>query len=185
MKRILCLPVLVLALAGCTQADQAMEQALAFRGRLLGTEWVSFQARITADYIDHAERFTLNCAGDPDGTVAFEVAAPEEISGITGTVKGDEGTLGFDDTILAFALMDDESLSPVSGPWVMLSALRQGYITSCGREGELLRLTVNQTYEEDALTVDVWLAGQTPVAAEISWRGRRQLTMELENFSLV
>lgn len=185
MKKLLCLLALVPALTGCAAADQAMEQALAFRGALLGAEQVRFQARITADYIDHAEQFTLSCTGNGEGAVAFEVDAPEEIAGITGTVAGTEGTLRFDDTILAFPLMDDDSLSPVSGPWVMLSALRSGCITACTREGELLRLTVDEGYGDDALTVDVWLRGESLVAAEISWRGRRQLTMELENFGLV
>lgn len=185
MKKILCLTALVLALTGCTAADGEMEEALAFRSKCLGAERITFQAEISADYIDHVEQFTLDCSADTAGALSFTVAEPEEIAGITGTVAGERGTLTFDDTILAFPLMDDGHLSPVSGPWVMLSAVRAGYITSCAREGELLRVTVNDSYADDALTVDVWLQGDTIVAAEIAWRGRRQMTLEIGAFQIV
>ena len=185
MKKLICLPVLVLALAGCSAGSAELEEALAFRSAILGAQKVSFQAQISADYIAHVEQFTLNCTADSAGAVTFEVAEPEEISGITGTVAGTEGTLNFDDTILAFPLMADERLSPVSGPWVMMKALRSGCITSCGQEGELLRVTVDDSYEDDALTVEVWLSGQEIVAAEISWQGKRQMTMEIEGFGLL
>lgn len=183
MKKILCLPVLVLALAGCTGTSEEMEAALAFRSKLLGAERVTFQAEISADYIDHVEQFTLNCSADSAGALTFEVAEPKEIAGITGTVVGEQGTLTFDDTILAFPLMADERLSPVSGPWVIMKALRSGYITSCGMEGELLHITVDDSYADDALTLEIWISGETVVAAEIAWQGRRQMTMELEGFA--
>lgn len=182
MKKILCLPVLILALAGCTAGSEEMEAALAFRSKLLGAQSVTFQAEISADYIDHVERFTLDCRTDSAGALTFEVAEPEEIAGITGTVVGETGTLTFDDTILAFPLMADDYLSPVSGPWIMMKALRSGYITSCAVEGELLRVTVDDSYADDALTLEVWLSRETIVASEISWQGRRQMTMEIEEF---
>lgn len=184
MKKILCLPVLILALAGCSSTSEEMEAALAFRSKLLGARSVTFRAEISADYIDHVEQFTLNCATDSAGALSFEVAQPEEIAGITGTVTGESGTLRFDDTILAFPLMAEERLSPVSGPWVMMKALRSGYITSCAVEGELLHITVDDSYEDDALTLEVWLSGETVVAAEIAWQGRRQMTMEVEDFAI-
>lgn len=185
MKRMLCVLMLILVLAGCTSTSGEMEAALAFRSALLGAQSVTFEARISADYIDHVEAFTLNCRTDAAGALRFEVAEPEEIRGITGTVVGEEGTLTFDDTILAFPLMADDRLSPVSGPWVMMKALRSGYITACVMEGELLHITVDDSYADDALTLEIWLQGETVAAAEISWQGRRQMTMEIEGFSIV
>lgn len=185
MKRLMFLPVLMLALAGCTSTNAEMEEALAFRSAVLGAQSVAFQAEIAADYIDHVERFSLNCRTDSAGALTFQVAEPEEISGITGTVAGEEGTLTFDDTVLAFPLMADERLSPVSGPWMMIKALRSGYITACVREGELLHLTVDDSYSDDALTLEIWIQGKEVEACEISWQGRRQMTMEIEDFSIV
>lgn len=185
MKKVLCLAAVILTLTGCSMENREMEQALAFRSRLLGASAVCFDARITADYSDHVEQFTLHCETDEAGALRFTVLHPSEISGITGTVAGQQGSLTFDETILAFPLMAQERLSPVSGPWVMMQALRSGYITLCGREEELLRLTVNDSYAEDPLTLEIWLSGETVTAAEIGWRGMRQMTLQIENFTIL
>ena len=53
-------------------------------------------------------------------------------------------------------------------------------------EGDLLRLTIDDSYEEDALTLDIWLNGQDiPIRAEILYDGRRILTLEIENFQIM
>lgn len=184
MKKILCLLASMMVMTGCTMGKSEMDEALAFRSRILGANSVRFEAEITADYIDRVEEFDLACETDSAGALTFRVTEPDEISGITGTVTGEEGTLTFDETVLAFPLMDDGRFSPVSGPWVMMKALRSGYITAVAREGEMLRITVEEHYDEDALTVDIWLEGEEIDSCEISWRGRRQLTMELGEFSI-
>ena len=183
MKKFICLLAL-LVLTGCAPGNGAMEQALQTRADLLGARQVSFDAKISADYIDHVEQFTLRCQVNEAGTVRFEVIDPEAISGITGSVAGMQGTLTFDDTILAFPLMAQERLSPVSGPWVLMRSLRSGQITACVQEDGLLHLTVDDTYGEDPLTLEIWLRDDTVVAAEIAWRGMRQMTMELEQFTI-
>lgn len=183
MKKLMCLLALVL-LAGCAPGNGAMDQALQTRTKLLGAKQVSFDAKISADYIDHVEQFTLRCQADEMGQVAFEVIYPDAISGITGSVAGQQGKLTFDDTVLAFPLMAQERLSPVSGPWVLLQALRSGQITACAEEDGLLHLTVDDSYGEDPLTLEIWFRGDTVVAAEIAWRGMRQMTMEVEQFTI-
>lgn len=185
MKRFLLLPVLVLALAGCSLDGEEMEDALALRSKLLGAQNVRFSAQVTADYGDSVEEFTLDCTSDPEGTVSFSVSRPEVISGVSGTVSGQEGTLVFDDQILAFPLMAQDRLPPLSGPWLMMKALRSGYITACVREGELLHITVNDSYADDAFTLEVWTDGDRVVSAEVAWQGRRALSMVLENFETV
>lgn len=181
MKKILCLLVSAWMLTGCS-SDALLEQALAFRGRLLGAQNVTFEAEIRADYIDHVEEFTLNCRTDSGGGLTFSVTEPEEISGITGGITGEEGQLSFDGTVLAFPMMASDRLCPVSGPWVMMKALRTGYITSCAGEGALLHLTVDDSYADDALTLEIWLEGDQVKACEIAWQGMRQMTMEIEDF---
>jgi hypothetical protein len=53
-------------------------------------------------------------------------------------------------------------------------------------EDDLLRLTIDDSYREDALTVDIWLDAQdTPVRAEILYDGRRILTLTIKNFQMV
>lgn len=183
MKRLL--PLLLIFLLGCGREDPVMRETLALRSRCVAAQEVTFRANLTAHYIDTREAFTLDCRIDPEGSVTFEAEKPEEIAGITGTVSGTEGTLTFDDTVLAFPLTGGEGLSPVSGPWVLMRALRSGCIISAVREQELLHMTIDDSYDDDALTVDIWAEDGAVVSAEISREGRRILVLEIEDFALL
>lgn len=184
MKKILWTLIPIVLLTGCAMGKGEMEEALAFRSKVLGADSVRFEAEVSADYIDRTEEFDLACQTDAAGLLTFRVTEPEEIIGITGTVTGEEGTLTFDDTVLAFPLLADERLSPVSGPWVMMKALRSGYITAVVREGEKLHLTVDDSYDDDPLTLEIWIEGNEVDACEISYRGRRQMTMDIGDFGI-
>lgn len=182
MRKIGSLLLLGALLCGCS-ADKAMDEALEVRGRMVSSG-CSFRCEITADYIEYTEQFTLECTVGIDGTVEFTVLEPEEISGIQGSLDGAEGTLNFDELILGFPLLADERLSPVAGPWILINTLRSGYITACVREEDGLHLTIDDSYADDALTLEIYLdeAGMVE-GCEIGWRGRRQLSMEVEDFA--
>ena len=102
-----------------------------FRAKLLA-QAVSFDAEITADYGDKTYTFAMHCESDTKGDMTFTVTAPESIAGISGTISASGGKLTFSDTALAFDLMADDQLSPVSAPWILMKTLRSGYLTSCG-----------------------------------------------------
>lgn len=184
MKNVLWTLIPIVLLTGCSLGKGEMEEALAFRSRILGADSVTFEAEISADYIDRIEEFDLSCETDAAGALTFRVTGPEEIAGITGTVTGEEGTLTFDDTMLAFPFLADDRLSPVSGPWVMMKALRSGYITAVAREGEKLRITVDDSYADDAMTLEIWIEGDEVDACEVGWKGRRQMTMDIGDFQI-
>lgn len=177
--------VLAVILSGCGAEDPAMRETLELRSRVLGVGEVTFRACLTAHYIDTRDQFALDCRVDGDGVVSFTAEKPEQIAGITGTVSGTEGALTFDETVLAFPLITEEGLSPVSAPWVMMQALRAGYIISAVQEGELLHMTIDDSYGSDALTVDLWARGGTVVSAEISREGRRVIVLEIDHFTLL
>ena len=181
MKRLF--PLLLVFFVGCTGPDPAMDAALELRSQCLSSGSVTFVAHIRADYITQNEEFTLECAADQAGSVSFRVLEPADISDIGGTVSGTDGTVAFDETVLAFPLMARGRLSPLAGPWVVVKAIRSGNLLAAGREGELLHLTIDDSYAENALTVDLWLADGRPVQAEIAWEGRRCLTMTFDDFS--
>ena len=145
----------------------------------------SFDADITADYGDEVYNFSVTCEGDSDGNLGFTVTAPESIGGITGIIDQTCGKLTFDDTAVTFPLLADGQLSPVSAPWILLKTLRSGYLTAAGMEGEDLRLTIDDSYEEDALGLDVWLNGENqPIRADILYDGCRILAMKVSNFQI-
>lgn len=181
MKRIL--PLFLVFLLGCSGPDPAMETALDLRSRCLASPAVRFRAEIRADYITGFEEFTLDCETSPDGAVSFRVAHPEEIADICGTVRRDEGTVEFDGAVLAYPLMAQGRLSPLSGPWVVMKAIRSGCIIAAGQEGELTRVTIDDSYADNALTVDVWLEDGQVIQAEVAWEGLRCLVMTFDDFS--
>lgn len=160
-----------------------MAAALDLRSRCLAAQSVSLEAELCADYIDAIECFSLACSFDSEGVMTFTVSEPEDIEGITGTVAGTEGTVRFDETVLAFPLMADGHLSPLSAPWVLMKAIREGAIICAAREGELMHLTIDDSYADKALTVDLWLEEGAVREAEIAWEGRRCVTMTVVDFS--
>ena len=182
MKRIIPILLILVLLAGCAGARDTMDRAMALRSALLA-KGAEFDAAVTADYGDKTYSFGMHCRMEAQGKVTFSVTAPETIAGITGTVSASGGKLTFDGNALAFTLLADEQVSPVSGPWLLMKTLRSGYLTSCGMEDGCLRIAIDDSYEDDALHLDVWLdESDCPKRGEILWKGRRILTVEIENF---
>lgn len=159
---------------------------MALRSKLLQASKVKFEAEVTADYGDKTYTFTLDCQTDPQGNVTFAVTSPETISGITGTIADGSGKLTFDETALHFELLADDQLSPVSAPWILMKTLRGGYLTSAGMEGEQLRLTIDDSYEEDALQLDIWLDQQDiPERAEVLYDRKNILSLTVKKFEIL
>lgn len=176
----------VLCLTGCGGKNKELERSLALRARALQGKGCSFCAQITADYGDKVYEFAMDCQVDSQGAMAFQVTAPETISSITGTLSAEGGTLTFDDTALAFPMLVEGLASPVSGPWLFWKALTAGCITAAGLEEEALRISVDDSYEDSALQLDIWCdAADTPVRVEICQEGRRILTISLSNFMIL
>lgn len=171
-------------LPGCAGGNEPLEPALELRSRLLSSDGYAFDAQITADYGDKLYTFDMSCQVDQSGTVTFTVTAPETIAGITGTIGQQGGKLTFDDTALAFELLADGRYSPVSAPWILVHTLHSGYIASCAELENGVMVSFNDSYEEDALNLSVWLGQDNlPTGAEIFCQGRRVLSLTVKNFS--
>ena len=176
-----------LVLTGCKGGNQELEQMMTFRASLLSAMGCSFQAVITADYQDELYQFTLDCRCDEEGTLSFVVVEPESISGISGELSGEGGKLTFDhEEALALETLADGQITPVTAPWLLIKALRGGYVTSCATEDGMLRASIDDSYENDALRVDVWFSGeQQPKYAEFLWADRRVLSLEVKKFEIL
>lgn len=185
MKKILLSLLVLSVLTGCRNRDNSLEQGLALREKMLQSG-CSFLAEITADYGDRTFSFQMLCNADMEGNLAFTVQKPESISGITGTVSAAGGKLTFENTVLAFSMVADGEISPVTSPWILTRTLQSGYVVSSVRESEGIHLTIHDSYEEDALLLDIWLDGnELPRYAEILWQGRRILSIKVDNFAFV
>lgn len=185
MKKVGALLILLCFLSGCSGASKEIERGMALRSKILKASVCSFDAAVTADYGDKTYQFSMTCQGDAQGNVTFTVTAPETIAGITGRVGSDGGKLTFDGTALQFDLMADGQVTPVSAPWIFLKTLRSGYLTSAGEEDGFLRLSIDDSYADDALHLDIWLDdGDLPARAEILYGGRRIVSIAVTNFAV-
>ena len=185
MKKCVGLFLCLVMLTGCFGNNKALERAMGLRAKLL-SGGCSFDAEIVADYGDQVYSFGVSCTGDSAGTIQFQVNAPETLVGITGVIEKGTGKLTFEDTAVEFPLLADGQVTPVSGPWLLLKTLQGGYMTSAGMEDGLVRVTVNDSYEEDALQLDIWMdENDFPLRGEVLYDGRRILTIRVSNFTFL
>ena len=185
MKKIAAVFLSLVLLTGCTGKRDELDRAMKLRANLLGCRGCSFDVTVTAEYGDSYYTFVMNCQATGRGDLQFTVLQPESIAGITGEISSGEGKLTFDDVALHFPLLADDQVTPVSGPWILMKTLLGGYLTAANEEDDLLHLTIHDSYEEDALQMEIWLDGEDePVNAEILYDGRRIVTMTVENFTM-
>lgn len=185
MRRFLILIVTFILFAGCSKNDN-IDNALKLRSQMLNSNGCTFDAVIYADYGDQIYTFSMRCEADASGVIKFEVTDPETIAGITGEFSSQGGKITFDDTALAFRSLTDNQLSPVSAPWILIHTLRGGYLTSAGEDGNYTRIAIDDSYEENALHLDVWLnENNLPNHSDILWKGRRILSLDVRNFCFV
>ena len=184
MKR-LAVCLLLLFLTGCSENPE-LQEGIELRSRLLQASQCSFSVSIQADYGDELSEFAMDCTADEKGSIGFTVTAPESISGISGTLSASGGELTFDGTAVDFGYLADGELSPVSGPWIFLNTLRSGNITSACEEEGKIRLSVDDSYQEDALRLDIWLdESGLPVHADVLSQGRRILALGVKDFRIL
>lgn len=186
MRRFFVIIMLMLSICGCSTESREFERAIAMRDKLQKSQGCSFDAVITADYGEQIYTFSMKCRTDAEGNLSFTVTEPETISDICGEIYENSGRLTFQDTILAFELMAEGQISPVSAPWIMMHTLSSGYLHSCGSSDNGLLIAIDDSYEGDAIHLEVWTNGEDyPIRGEIIWQGRRILTVDVRNFRLL
>lgn len=187
MKRVFSLLFgIMLIFCGCSAAEDQLDMAMMLRSRILEGNGCSFRAVVTADYEDALYSFTMQCDFDKEGALQFAVLEPESINGITGKIDSSGGALTFDDRVLAFEMLADDLVTPVSAPWLMMKAVRSGYIVSCTEEGTMCKIQIDDSYEENTLVLDIWTDHQMNITrGEFIWDGRRVLTIEVSNFVIL
>lgn len=185
MKRVIAI-LMMIFLVGCNKADSALDQAITLRNRLLNGNGCAFDAVITADYGEKLYTFSMNCKADATGNLTFSVTEPKSVSGIAGTISESGGKLTFDDQALAFEMLADGQVTPVSAPWLFLKTLRSGYLNAAGRDGEYIKLIIDDSYEENPIQLDIWMdANMVPIRSEILWQGRRVISLAVNNFQIL
>ena len=184
MKRISCLMILLFLLTGCS-SDDSLDKAMDLREKMTKSR-CSFDSKITADYGNTQQNFSMYCQTDAEGNLIFSVVEPESIAGISGIISESGAKLTFDGKAVAFPLLAEGQLSPISGPWLLIKALRGGYLSSCCMEDNLYHLSIDDSYEAQSMRLEIWFDDDGSVTyAEIFWKDRMLLSMNIEKFAYV
>lgn len=186
MKRLLIVCLIVILLTGCGGENAFINQAIDLRSRISESNECSFLAVVTADYGDSVYTFSMDCKREHDGSMTMTVTAPDTISGITAHISKGTGQLTFEDKALAFEMVADGQITPVSAPWLFMEALSGGFISTCGKDGAGMRIQIDDSYAGMPLDVDIWTGeDQLPVRAEMIWQGRRIVSIDIKDFVMM
>lgn len=181
---LLCLVLAVIMLTGCS-GEPPMDQALNFRSLLQGAGGCSFLAEITADLGEEICTFTLSC--HYEDVLKFTVTAPESIAGISGTIEGPDGTISYDDTILAISSLAEGRLSPAAAPYALAKSWETGYIRTCGTDDRAVTMSVDTTFCDRPISLETWLDSEknVPVYGEICYNDQRILSLSISDFEFL
>lgn len=186
MKRLFAVLSVVLLLAGCSAENVLINRAVALRDSILRSSECRFHAAVTADYGDSTYSFGMDCQVDSEGTMSITVTEPDTISGITARIRKGTGQLTFDTEVLVFELLADGLITPIGAPWLFMEALSSGYISTCGKDGDGIRIQIDDSFADTQFHVDIWTgADATPRRAELIWQGRRIVSIDINDFVIV
>ncbi len=182
MSRILSLILLLSLLTGCKGEESLLAQAIAFRGELISRGGCSFSAKITADYGEEVQQFSLQCEADENGQVYFCVAEPETLEGISGIMEGKNGLITYDGLQLAFPLLAYDQVSPVSATAFTVDCWLKEYILSAGMSDGIYRVSYEKKIHGNELLIDTYFEKDIPISAELCYNGYRIIKIEIRNF---
>lgn len=176
--------MLLLLLCACGAEKESAQTPVSFRTALTNAGQCNFSVELEADYGDYVREFTLDCSGVVGGESSLTVLSPETAEGITATVSGEDAQVSYSDTILAVDNFESRDISPMSAPYLLTKAWSEGYIASCGQDGDWEQVHYLLGYGGKQLEIITCFAGQEPQWAEISDGENTLITCEISNFTL-
>lgn len=190
-KRLICVLMTTLLLAGCGRAggNEAEELALTIRGEYLAMENCAARAAVTADYGQRVYEYGMAVSVTGEETV-LTLSAPGTVAGLTARLAGEENLLEFDGLSVETGPLDGSGLSPVSAIPALLEAVRSGYITACALEedGTVLRVDCGDPAGSPGSGTEyaLWFDASTHALTrgEISVDGFRVILCEFSDFTM-
>lgn len=174
--------MLLLLLCACGAAEESAQTAVSLRTSLVSAGECSFFTGIKADYGTYVREFDLACHSVISGETRLTVIGPQTAEGVTATVSGSGADVSFGDTVLAVEEFETRRISPVAAPYLLSKAWSEGYISQCGKDGDLETAEYTLGYGLEQLTITTWFQNGTPLRAEISDGKNTLVTCEISDF---
>ena len=171
--------LLLLLLTGCQATEAQIPVDLRTQMNAAGES--QFVLSLRADFGDHVRDFKLLCHGSGE-QAEFTVLEPEAVKGISASVSGEGAEVKYEDTVLGVEQFSTRRLSPMAAPYLLFYAFEQGYIASCGKDGEDTSVEYTLGYGQRTVTVSAIFREQYPVSAEITDGENTLISCEIQDF---
>ena len=148
MRKLGCVLMILLLLAGCgKEMDEAEQAALDIRAAYLSMAGCTATLEVSADYGERIFQCVLALDHTAGEETVLTVMEPELLRGVTARLKNGESMLEFDGIRLETGPLSDTGLSPIDCVPVILRAVQEGYISAWGMESlgerECVRFTTS------------------------------------------
>ena len=131
-KALLFAPMLMLLLTACGGGEEK-DPAAALQRQYAAVASATLEADVTCHYEGEERTYTLLCAYTPEKSTVT-VLAPENLTGISATLEGEELTLSYEDISLDAGSYSAAAVSPVAALPKLMAAAAGGYLTEQSEE---------------------------------------------------
>ena len=186
-KALLFAPMLMLLLTACGGGAEK-DAAAALQQEYAAVAEATLEADVTCHYEGEERTYTLLCAYTPERSTVT-VLAPENLTGISATLEGEELTLSYEDISLDAGSYSAAAVSPVAALPKLMAAAAGGYLTEQSEEtvGErpCLRLAFDLSEDQETLYT-TWFDQETllPLQSEISVDGAVVFEVAWRSFAI-
>ena len=186
-KALLFAPMLMLLLTACGGGEEK-DPAAALQRQYAAVASATLEADVTCHYEGEERTYTLLCAYTPEKSTVT-VLAPENLTGISATLEGEELTLSYEDISLDAGSYSAAAVSPVAALPKLMAAAAGGYLTEQSEEtvGErpCLRLAFDLSEDQETLYT-TWFDQETllPLQSEISVDGAVVFEVAWRSFAI-
>ena len=186
-KALLFAPMLMLLLTACGGGEEK-DPAAALQRQYAAVASATLEADVTCHYEGEERTYTLLCAYTPEKSTVT-VLAPENLTGISATLEGEELTLSYEDISLDAGSYSAAAVSPVAALPKLMAAAAGGYLTERSEEtvGErpCLRLAFDLSEDQETLYT-TWFDQETllPLQSEISVDGAVVFEVAWRSFAI-
>ena len=180
---ILPLTTIIILLSSCAAgSDDAEAVAAHFRA----VSKADYLVHITSSFPGRELSFSLDYSYNRDGDDKVTVVAPDEISGMSFSVKGDAATLEFEGAILEMGRLSENFPSPLAALPALIRTWNDGNFSELAiteMRGNAAYLLISRIQEnEEETEYRTWIAkdDMTPLYAEIFSSGERIIQCDFE-----
>lgn len=164
-----------------------MDRALEVRGRYLSAAGCTARMQVTADYGQRVYTYGVDVMVSGGETV-LTVQEPAELAGLTARLRDGESFLSYEGAMLETGPLALDGLTPLSAVAALLEGARNGFIDSCGMEGETLYMLCRDPADPpgSGRQIALWVDGTDHrlLRGEVSVDGRRVVQCEFMEFAL-